>query len=113
MSHYFFKINIVINVVIVSSYKEKFDFIKATVKFSMIDNYIKLSNWNWKVQASVGVRFGAGKDRLQRALYGNDASKLANDAATQLNDATASPNDGPKKSRLPRWLTDFFWSPKD
>ena len=77
------------------------------------DNYIKLSNWNWKVQASVGVRFGAGKDRLQRALYGNDASKLANDAATQLNDATASPNDGPKKSRLPRWLTDFFWSPKD
>lgn len=77
------------------------------------DNYIKLSNWNWKVQAAVGVRFGAGKDRLQRALYGNDASKLANDAATQLNDATASPNDGPKKSRLPRWLTDFFWSPKD
>lgn len=77
------------------------------------DNYIKLSNWNWKVQAAVGVRFGAGKDRLQRALYGNDASKLANDAATQLNDATVSPNDGPKKSRLPRWLTDFFWSPKD
>lgn len=70
------------------------------------DNYIKLSNWNWKVQASVGVRFGAGRDRVQRALYGNDASKLANDAASQ-------PNDGPKKSRIPKWITDFFWSPKD
>ena len=70
------------------------------------ENVLSLDNWNWKVQLTVGVRFGAGRDRVQRALYGNDASKLANDAALQ-------PNDGPKKSRVPKWITDFFWSPKD
>ena len=66
------------------------------------DNYIKLSNWNWKVQASVGVRFGAGKDRLQRALA----------ESSQPSDVSLQAPEVPKKSRLPRWLTDFFWSPK-
>ena len=82
------------------------DHIRFKSKWTQNDNYITLKNWNWKVQVAVGVRFGAGKDRLQRALYGNDASKFANDAALQ-------PNDGPKKSRIPKWITDFFWSPKD
>lgn len=67
------------------------------------DNYIKLSNWNWKVQASVGVRFGAGKDRLQRALG----------ESSQPSEVSLQTPEVPKKSRLPRWLTDFFWSPKD
>ncbi len=65
------------------------------------DNYIKLSNWNWKVQLTVGVRFGAGRDRVQRALYG--VKELTSEGVKEA----------PKKSRLPQWLTDFFWSPKD
>lgn len=32
------------------------------------NNSIFLSNWLWKVQLTLGVRFGAGKDRVQRAL---------------------------------------------
>lgn len=59
------------------------------------DNVLTLSNWNWKVQLIVGVRFGAGKDRIQRAL--------------------GAPNITPdhrNHDHLPRWLTDFFWSPK-
>ena len=82
------------------------DNIRFKSKPTARENVLALDNWNWKVQLTVGVRFGAGRDRVQRALYGNDASKLANDAASQ-------PNDGPKKSRVPKWITDFFWSPKD
>lgn len=82
------------------------DNIRFKSKPTARENVLSLDNWNWKVQLTVGVRFGAGRDRVQRALYGNDASKLANDAALQ-------PNDGPKKSRVPKWITDFFWSPKD
>ena len=73
------------------------------------DNYIKLSNWNWKVQASVGVRFGAGKDRLQRALA---ESSQPSDVSLQPSEVSLQTQEIPKKSRLPRWLTDFFWSPK-
>ena len=70
------------------------------------DNYIKLSNWNWKVQAAVGVRFGAGKDRLQRAL---EDKPLPPPSPQGREDDTSSS----KKSRVPKWITDFFWSPKD
>ena len=58
-------------------------------------NVLTLSEWNWKVQLTVGVRFGAGKDRMQRAL-GNPAPYA----------------DHRKHDHLPLWLTDFFWSPK-
>ncbi len=50
--------------------------------------------------------FRRGKRPVAAGALWNDASKLANDAASQ-------PNDGPKKSRIPKWITDFFWSPKD
>lgn len=66
------------------------------------DNYIKLSNWNWKVQLTVGVRFGAGKDRIQRALENHDSAYRA----------VTSAKPEREKSKLPLWLTDFFWSPK-
>ena len=59
------------------------------------NNVINLSNWNWKVQLVVGVRFGAGKDRVQRAL--------------------GEPHfipDHPNHERIPLWITDYFWSPK-
>lgn len=59
------------------------------------DNELNLSNWNWKVQLNIGVRFGAGRDRVQRALgYPEIKSSHAD------------------HGRFPIWLTDYFWSPK-
>lgn len=61
-------------------------------------NTISLSTWSWKAQLNFGVRVGAGRDRLERALG-----------------KTVEPNALPtdlRKNKLPRWLTDFFWSPK-
>ena len=61
-------------------------------------NTLTLSNWSWKAQLTFGVRLGAGRDRLERALG-----------------KPALPQDEPaeqKKRKLPIWLTDFFWSPK-
>lgn len=58
-------------------------------------NELSLSNWDWKVQVMIGVRFGAGRDRVQRAI--------------------GEPRFHPRHPRheyLPLWLTDFFWSPK-
>ena len=62
-------------------------------------NTLALSNWDWKVQVTMGVRFGAGRDRVQRALEGVESQEPRVESH--------------KKSRLPQWLTDYFWSPKD
>ena len=68
------------------------------------DNYVRLMNWNWKVQANVGVRFGAGKNRLERALAKEkNLKELVNGYDKE------APQ---KKSRFPEWLTGYFWSPK-
>ena len=62
-------------------------------------NRIFLSNWDWKVQLSVGVRFGAGYERRNRALEA--AGELPQQVLRQ-----------PRANKLPQWLTDFFYSPK-
>ncbi|MBQ6748574.1 MAG: DUF4421 family protein [Paludibacteraceae bacterium] len=62
-------------------------------------NRIFLSNWDWKVQLSVGVRFGAGYERRNRALEA--AGELPQQVLRQ-----------PRPNKLPQWLTDFFYSPK-
>lgn len=59
------------------------------------DNELFLTNWNWKVQLVVGVRLGAGQDRVQRALGYPTATNLHR-----------------QHDKLPLWLTDYFWSPK-
>ena len=61
-------------------------------------NMLLLSNWSWKVQLNFGVRVGAGRDRLERAL---GKTVLHQDEVAEI-----------KKSKLPLWMTDFFWSPK-
>ncbi|MBQ7631188.1 MAG: DUF4421 family protein [Paludibacteraceae bacterium] len=76
---------------------------KPTVNY----NTISLENWDWKVQASVGVRLGAGKDRLQRALEEHSAVSI------QPSEGSIQTSEEPKKSRYPLWLTDYFWSPKN
>lgn len=81
------------------------DNIRFRSKPTAHENVLALDNWNWKVQLTVGVRFGAGRDRVQKALYGTSerVNGLTNERV----------NDGQKKSRVPKWITDFFWSPKD
>ncbi len=61
-------------------------------------NMLSLANWSWKAQLNIGVRFGAGQNRLERAL---GKPVLPPETPSEF-----------KKSKLPRWLTDFFWSPK-
>jgi hypothetical protein len=59
-------------------------------------NTIQLSNWDWKVQATIGVRLGAGKERVNRALADSPA-----------------PEAYPKRqSKLPRWVLEYFYSPR-
>ena len=74
------------------------------------ENVMNLKNWNWKVQASVGVRFGAGKDRLQRALMPPSEGEKLMTKAEQL-EAQGEQKET-KKSRIPKWITGYFWSPK-
>jgi len=61
-------------------------------------NTLNLSTWSWKVQLNIGIRLGAGQNRLERAL---GKSVLPQEMPSEI-----------KKSKLPLWLTDFFWSPK-
>jgi len=77
------------------------DNIRFRSSWTANDNQIALENWNWKVQLTVGVRFGAGKDRVQRALENDESYRAVTSAKPER-----------KKSKLPLWLTDFFWSPK-
>ena len=84
--------------------------IRFRSKPTVQENVMSLKNWNWKVQASVGVRFGAGKDRLQRALMPPSEGEKLMTKAEQL-EAQGEQKET-KKSRIPKWITDYFWSPK-
>ena len=83
------------------------DNIRFRSKPTAHENVLALDNWNWKVQLVVGVRFGAGRDRVQKALYGEKPNP-DNILKGREDDTSSS-----KKSRVPKWITDFFWSPKD
>ena len=84
--------------------------IRFRSKPTVHENVMSLKNWNWKVQASVGVRFGAGKDRLQRALMPPSEGEKLMTKAEQL-EAQGEQKET-KKSRIPKWITGYFWSPK-
>lgn len=58
-------------------------------------NIVSLSNWDWKVQASVGVRLGAGRERVRRAL-----GELPQESRQE------------RPSKLPRWVPEYFYSPR-
>lgn len=62
------------------------------------NNPIFLSNWNWKVQLTVGVRLGAGRKRVQRAL-----------GEPEL--VTETVRKRPQKE-LPVWVKEYFYSPR-
>lgn len=58
---------------------------------------VHMRNWNWQVHLNVGVRLGAGKKRVREALA---------DEPIQTPHAPVYP------SKLPKWITDFFYSPR-
>jgi len=59
-------------------------------------NELFLSNWNWKVQLTLGVRLGVGRTRIREALK----------------DDPAPPTLLVRTTNLPQWFTDYFYSPK-
>ena len=65
-------------------------------------NALYMGNWNWQAQISIGVRFGAGRDRVQKALAAENAYPRIGGGFS---------NYDPGNAKLPRWLTDFFFSP--
>lgn len=75
------------------------EYMQFTSKQTAQNNSLHLSNWDWKVQVSVGVRLGAGKDRVQRAL---DAGNAHYDFGDQP----------PRQERLPKWIYEYFYSPR-
>lgn len=86
--------------------------IRFRSKPTVHENVMGLKNWDWKVQASVGVRFGAGKDRLQRALEGKpNPDPSLKGREKELEDKGLEVR-GVKESRIPKWITGYFWSPK-
>lgn len=58
-------------------------------------NELTLSNWNWQVHLNVGVRLGVDSRRVHEALK----------------DDPVPPAQPVRTTKLPRWLTDFFFSP--
>ena len=81
--------------------------IRFRSKPTVHEKVVNLKDWNWKVQARMGVRFGAGKDRLQRALgQPNPDPSLKGREIDGLEEKET------KKSRIPKWITGYFWSPK-
>lgn len=60
---------------------------------------LNIDNWNWQVHLTVGVRFGMDKKRTQQILGQQTPPPAAPIAATDA-----------KKSKLPQWISDFFFS---
>ena len=88
--------------------------IRFRSKPTVQENVMSLKNWNWKVQASVGVRFGAGKDRLQRALEAPQPPEGGEVRGLEVRGLEPKGLEAKevKKSRIPKWITGYFWSPK-
>jgi hypothetical protein len=55
---------------------------------------LNINNWHWQAHLNIGVRFGAGKKHIREVL-GNPEPK-------------SSPG---RQSKLPLWVTDYFFSP--
>ena len=66
------------------------------------DTRAKFSNWNWHAHLNVGVRFGVGKTRVRKIV----------EIADKLDPEINTPPAAVRKSRLPQWITDYFFSPR-
>lgn len=66
------------------------------------NNYLTVSNWNWKVNLTAGVRLGMNNKRARQALGAREYNKLS----------TLSPLAEQDVIKLPNWFTRWFFSPK-
>lgn len=57
---------------------------------------LSIDNWHWQAHLNIGVRFGAGKKRVREVL-----EEPAFVPATEKRQKT---------SKLPKWITDYFFS---
>ena len=57
---------------------------------------LSIKNWQWQSHINIGVRFGAGKKRVHEVL--GEPELTLHPAATE------------KKSTMPQWVTDYFFS---
>ena len=57
---------------------------------------LNISNWHWQAHLNIGVRIGAGKKRAVQVL-GEPETPFG-------------PAEPTKKSKLPQWVTDYFFS---
>lgn len=57
---------------------------------------LNINNWHWQAHLNIGVRFGAGRKHIRQVL-GEPEPK-------------AAPDTQDKQSKLPLWVTDFFFS---
>ena len=55
---------------------------------------LSIKNWQWQSYINIGVRFGAGKKRVREVL-----------GEPELTPAASA-----KKSKMPQWVTDYFFS---
>lgn len=62
---------------------------------------VRLVNWNWQAHLAIGVRIGAGKKRVDKTLEGYSLPERYNNAYV-----------APMPSKIPQWITDFFFSPR-
>jgi hypothetical protein len=70
------------------------DHIRFQARKGELSNVL-MRNWNWHVHLNIGVRFGAGKQRVREAL--------ADDPLPDPKPVRAT--------KLPKWITEYFYSP--
>lgn len=59
---------------------------------------LSINNWHWQAHLTLGVRFGAGKERVRKVLYGDQEPPV-------------QPERPAGKSKLPKWIREYFYSP--
>jgi len=64
---------------------------------------LAIKNWHWQAHLNIGVRFGAGKKRVRQVLD----EQLETPETPETNALSPEPE---KKSKMPKWITDFFFS---
>ena len=74
------------------------------------NSLFQLQNWNWQANISIAVRFGVSKDKVRRELgIIEPAPQLTPKTEEVVTPETVTTEK--KRRGLPRWVTDYFFSP--
>ena len=74
------------------------------------NSLFQLQNWNWQANISIAVRFGVSKDKIRRELSIIEPTPQL----TPKTEEVVAPEvvtTEKKRRELPRWVTDYFFSP--